>query len=324
MISKRAWTNASPAKEQADRPLQGEPILSPGRSWQATGLSTDVFASSLDWAAARPGLSTAFLGPVSPLWPACRGLGAGRFWGECGDRLLPGPRASRFSNLLREAVRAERRAQAHLHRPSPASPSGAFCGSGAGAEASTTGALNSTLCCGWASRASSKPPLRNWSAAGADSAKAPAFQRSSCDSRAARSDLGLQRREGRAEPARSSSRHPRAGRAPKRRGARRGSSRAPLRRRLRPWPANGSCARSLQRFLPCWSRCADRAPQTRRAGARVRGQLTLRRGNRLRDPLERRFARVDSAQDGGANRPAFLRFVRGRSASRSGLRGCGR
>ena len=52
-------------------------------------------------------------------------------------------------------------------------------GSGAGAEASTTGASNSTLCCGWVRRASSKLPLRNWSADGADRASTLAFQRSS-------------------------------------------------------------------------------------------------------------------------------------------------
>src|SRR5207302_1077717 len=38
---------------------------------------------------------------------------------------------------------------------------------------------------------------------------------------------------------------------------------------------------------------ADRAPEARRTSARVPGQLALRRGNRLGDPLEGRLLRID-------------------------------
>src|SRR5215207_1563285 len=69
--------------------------------------------------------------------------------------------------------------------PAPAalrspSSSGAGWGFGAGAEASTTGASTFNLGSGRPSRASWKPPSRNWSANGADKARTFTFQRSSC------------------------------------------------------------------------------------------------------------------------------------------------
>ena len=280
-----------------------------------TGLSYDVFPDGRPRGPAYPRL---FWVPVWPLWPAEPWT-----WSRpsSGAKCWPARTISHVPVfLLREAVRAERRAQARLHGPSPAHR----------AELSSLQA-----------RAPRPAPPESWTRPCA--AAGQAARARSCRSGIGRQQaqtvprlfcvpaLELGRRapafrspsarcEGRAEPHNLRSRRP-GDRGTLGRGLS-FSSRALLLRRLRPWPANRSCARSLQRFLPCRSRmCGSRSadgPASRARGFAASSRSI--RGYRLRHPLKHQFPRGHCAQDGGANRPAFLRFVRERSASRSGWR----
>ena len=223
--------NASPAAEQADRLFARRTGFVTGLRGRATDRLIHRFFGRIGRprGPAYPRISWV---PALPLWPAfpwtsepaARGIVGGRL---CRDLARLGLQTC----LMKHCARRDRGRRTGI--VGLGSPIGAFCGSGAGAEASTTGAWNSTLCSGWASRASSKLPLRNWSAAGADSASTlRSSARAATAGRACRSRSAG--RACRAGQARSWSRRPRARRAPKRRGARRDSSRAPLRRSLRP------------------------------------------------------------------------------------------
>ena len=128
------------------------PALSSAWPRATAGLSTDFFAAPT--VALRLGVIGRPRGPAYPRTSLSRlrrrnrlvcGLDDGRL-GHM-RRPLPGPRASRSSNLLRCSNALGAAAAGTPGSSISGSPSG-FCGSGAGAEASTTGAWKSTCCCG--------------------------------------------------------------------------------------------------------------------------------------------------------------------------------
>ena len=116
-----------------------------------------IFGPALptDLAAARPGLSTDCVGAG---FAAVTGLSVDFVPVAKGNRATGLAGTSRVS-VFKLASCTSAAGWTEVGAPLssvPGSPIGALCGSGAGADASTTGAWKSTLCCGWVRRASSK------------------------------------------------------------------------------------------------------------------------------------------------------------------------
>ena len=212
-----------------------------------SGASGSLFAIRTGFvmglAAARPGLSTDFLWagfaaanrPVGGLRgrePASRTWLAANFAGTSRDLGLRNSLGDSIgicgSSRIDVAAGASRNRRSQLRRSAP------DCARGAGAAASTTGASISTLCSGRASRASSKLPLEELVGGRRrqrEHLDVPALE---LGEPAARSDFGLQQADVALGEDDLASRRPPAPRAPTRRAATRGSSRAPHRRSWRP------------------------------------------------------------------------------------------